>query len=96
MIRFRRGTALLNKVVKQFDQAIADLEAAYQQIEEKRQSTLDQIDANNQQYIAAQARLREKHVAIEDKLDAKEYELYLASIKAATVRHNIAALVGAE
>lgn len=96
MIRFRSGTSLLNKVVKQFNQAIADLDVAAQQIEEKRQNTLDKIDANTERYDEAKARLHDKHVAIESKLDEQEYALYLASLKAQTVRNNIAALVGAD
>ena len=43
MIRIRRGTSLLNKVVKNFERATADLEVAAQQIEAKRQKTVEQL-----------------------------------------------------
>jgi hypothetical protein len=41
---FYRGTSLLNKVVKDFEKATANLEKAAQQIEAKRQRAVDQMN----------------------------------------------------
>jgi hypothetical protein len=95
VIRIRRGTALLNKVVKQFDQAVADLEAAAQHIEDKRLKTLDKITDKQLAHMDTLAGIQAAHDAKQAKLNADEYALYLAGKKAQTVRDNIAKLVGA-
>lgn len=83
MIRIRRGTALLNKVVAQFDKAVADLDAAVEHIEASQSKQITKISQQHQ-----------KHNEALDKLHAKEEELYGAGVRARTVRANIAKLVG--
>ena len=106
MIRFRRGTSLLNKVVKQFDQAVADLDVAITQIEEKRLATLEKARNTTSKHfekvrtLVAQHEqklddLAAKHDAKTDAHYDKEEELYRAKVRAETVRANIAKLVGA-
>ena len=66
MIRFRTGTSLLNKVVKQFDQAVADLQLAEQQIQQQRTATL----------TAARA-ASETNMEREDRLDDLVYKIQM-------------------
>lgn len=96
MIRIRRGTSLVSKVLKQFDQAVADLAVAAEQIEAKRQKTVDKMTKQTEKHQAKLAELRAKNNATLGKLNSEEYELYLAGRRAETVRQNIAKLVGAE
>lgn len=106
MIRIHRGTSLLNKVVKQFDQAVADLAVAQQQIEQDRISTLnaarDLSEQNTEREDWLQYQLERflqwytnRNVAAEGKLYEHEARLHIASLRAQTVRQNIAKLVGA-
>lgn len=106
MIRLIRGTSLLEKVVKQFDQAVADLQVAYEQIEEKRQQTNEKARAKAERNQAREKAMREKHaekeqafytgnVLAEGKLYSKESQLYAASQRALAVSRKISALVSA-
>lgn len=85
MIRFRRGAALLNKVVKTFDKAVDDLEVAVLDMNAKQDKLDDQL-----------WRAREKHARFEDENYDKWQALSAAKTRALTVRANIARLVGAE
>ena len=106
MIRIRRGTSLLNKVVKQFDQAVADLEIAAKQIEAKRLATLEKVRATvernkdreralRNKHEAQQQKFGDKNVLAENKMYIKESELYAAAARAQAVSKKIAALVSA-
>lgn len=106
MIRFRRGTALLNKVVKQFDQAVADLAVAQEQIENQRIATLTAVRTKTAKNVAREQKLREltsriqswfanRNSTAEDQLYKREQKLYAAYQRAGIVRDNIAKLVGA-
>lgn len=117
MIRIRSGTSLLNKVVKQFDQAVADLELAQEQIARQRATILAAARSKNDRNMDREYALERmvdklrakvvylterliawherRNVAAEGKLYAQEYKLFLAEKRAATVRANIAKLVGA-
>jgi predicted nucleic acid-binding Zn-ribbon protein len=66
MIRIRRGTALLNKVVKQFDQAVADLEVAAKQIDDKQEKKRAKLRARYEAYRAYEAQVSEENAALED------------------------------
>lgn len=107
MIRFRRGTSLLNKVVKTFERAVADLDVAIAQIEEQRQQVLvesrEMVEKNRraEEELAEKQRLqayelRGRNQARENDAYMAEYSLYLDGLRAQEVRKNIAALVAAE
>lgn len=85
MFRFRRGVALLNKVVKTFDKAVEDLEVAVIDMNVKQ----DKLDERLWE-------AREKHAQYEEENYSDWQVLQDAKQRALTVRKNIAALVGAE
>lgn len=81
-IRFRRGTALVTKVLKNFDRAIADLELAAADIHEDRARKAVVAENNRQWYLAIQARHAMEDLALKQ-----------AAVRADRVRSNIEALV---
>lgn len=85
MIRFKRGAALLEKVVKTFEKAIADIDQALADMEARE--------------YALNVEHEEIELAYETASD-KNYSAWQANQaarqRALTVRSNIAKLVGAE
>lgn len=82
-IRIRRGTALVNKVLKNFDRAIEDLAVAAQDIAQRRETKKVQLE---------QARESFKQYEVEQM--AADAHLRKALTRAEQVRANLEALVG--
>ena len=93
MIRLRRGTALLNSVVKTFETAVADLDTAIEQISEKRVKTLAKVHDADAKHEAKIARMNDDHTSKRGALFSQEDELWTAQTRATAVRANIAKLV---
>jgi hypothetical protein len=82
VIRFRRGTALLNSVIKTFEKSVADLEVASQQIDAQRQKTVEKRQA-----------AWDKYIALETQTYEAESVLAEAQYRARQVANNIAKLI---
>jgi septation ring formation regulator EzrA len=81
--RFRRGTALVAQVLKQFDRAVEDLATAQEQIQAQRAKKDTAFQATKEWFEAHQ-----RQVAAEDR------QLLKAHQRAEKVRANLTALIG--